>query len=348
MTETLNAPMGLGTVTIDDNKRVTIVLGSSLDGTVDTKGFDLDDLHTDWKPGDVFYDSSVDTKGNSLRATLFLETLAGINDGGAALLLHRLQQDMPQQHYTLQRFSRPQGTLSWRICSRIAPPAPKHQVLNTFNRLNSRFEVRHYLAAVPMMAAVFGLIALQGYFLRWTLLSPIMLTDKLSDKIGWSAWTILVLLLVVDNKLGRKADGVSFSPYMSGFFNRAATSEEQAFREGAENWGPWSRLRSCLAFALVHQPSLVYIFGMIIPHALMGGVFMAAYLRNFKKHGVRRNAVLSASIFHRLYNRIALIVMVGSLLFYFSNTTFHWVMGVAGLGIVWGSMAMTNIMNRRS
>ena len=351
MTQTLQAPLGLGTVIIDDTQadrpHVVIMLGPKLDGTVDTKGFDLDDLHKDWKPGEVFYDSALDTKGNQLRATLFLETLAGIDQGDAALLLHTLEGTMPAKHYTLQRFVRPQGTLSWRICAHIAPKPPKDQVLNSFNRLNSRFGFRHYAAAIPMMAIVFGLIALQGYFLKWTLLSPITLTDKLSDRIGWSAWAVLALLFIMDNRLGRKVQGVSFSPYMSGFFNRAATSEEQAFREGAENWSTWERLRSCVAFALIHQPSLIYILGMIVPHALMGGAFMAVYLNNFRKHGVRRNAVLAASIFHRLYNRIALIVMVASLLFYFSNATFHWVMAAVSLGVVWSSMVVTDLVDRR-
>jgi hypothetical protein len=206
-----------------------------------------------------------------------------------------------------------------------------------------------------MMAFVFGLIFLQTHFVPWMIYSPLTGTLELGSKLSMvlgskigmvAAVAGLVLLMFIDRKLGSKQQSPSgYSPYTFGFLNKAAINEEQMFREGAEDWKTWERIRSCFSFGLIHQPSLIYVFGMFLPHVIMGGVFMAIYLHNFGRTNHRRTAVLAASVFHRVFNRVALSVFVVSLVTYFGYSSWNWVIGMGGIVFSWTMMAVSNHRN---
>jgi hypothetical protein len=204
-----------------------------------------------------------------------------------------------------------------------------------------------------MLIGTFGLIYLQAQVFSWMMYSPLTATVELGKKIGawWGmplAIVSLVLLVRLDNKLGSNQKDMGYSRFTFGLFNRAALNEEQAWREGAENWSPWQRFRSCLSFGLIHQPSLIYVFGMFVPHMIMGGVFMCIYLNNYRRNQRRRTAVLAASVFHRVYNRVALSVVLVSLLTVFGHASFNWVTGLGGVIFTWTAMAMSNRRNSHS
>ncbi|WP_156877665.1 hypothetical protein [Shimazuella kribbensis] len=313
MTETERMEIdGLATIQIDDGV-VTIWLDKKLDGTVDFTSSDINYFLKNWKPGDVYYRSIEDTPESFRRIAVLLEELSGHPNG--ALALSQLRETLPKDHWHLHDFVRPKDTGSARFCSWLLPSATKKKqthVVYNFGNLRRYFCWWHYASAIPMLAFFIGLIYLQTHFMPWMIYSPLTGTIELGKKTSMvAAIAGLVLLVVIDNKLGTWQKSTGYSP----FTNKAAIYEEQAFREGAEDWRTWERFRSCLSFGLFHLPSLYYVFGMFLPHVIMGSVFMAIYLRTFRRTNCRRTAVLAASVFHVVYNRVTLIVIALVVLF---------------------------------
>ena len=105
---------------------------------------------------------------------------------------------------------------------------------------------------------------------------------------------------------GEAATPSPAKPKRVSLLSSAAVSEEQWFREGAENWNKRQRFVSCAGFALVHLGNIIYPIATMLPLGLMGYVFMRSYLREYKTTGDRVKAVLRSSKLHRMYNRIAL------------------------------------------
>lgn len=354
--ETISVPdlATIGIIRDDTFGNVVVVrLDNKLDGTVDFFTPDIDDnlgeyLGEDWKPGGLYYSSTVDTEESRRRIAVLLEELAQRPDGEP--ILAKLKAVLPAHHWYLQDFERPGTTLSSKLCTAILPPAPKQprHIVYSFGELKLRFKWRHYVFAIPMLIGTFYLIYLQTQVFSWMGYSPLTGTIELGKKFGM--WTIAALMLLVflDNKLVRRKKGSSYSRFTIGLFNKAALNEEQAWREGAENWNIWQRFRSCLSFGLIHQPSLIYVFGMFVPHMIMGAVFMTVYLHNYRRTQRRRNAVLAAAVFHRVYNRVALSVVVVSLLAYTGLASWSWVTGLGGVVFTWTAMAVSNRRNPSS
>lgn len=94
------------------------------------------------------------------------------------------------------------------------------------------------------------------------------------------------------------------------FLFSAALSEEIAFRFGAEEWSAKQRIRSCAQFGLAHLMNLIVPIIALITITLVGGGCMWVYLREVKRTGDRRKALVSATHFHATYNVTILVVGV--------------------------------------
>ena len=236
-----------------------------------------------------------------------------------------------------QLFKRPSSGFLERLVNRILPPAPPDQVKLEFGNFQKELHGRDYLRSFAMLAVFLGLIAFQAWLWRGFLWSPAVavwflvewIGGGLIDLVGHSAATIignaliaLILLLMVRaivrrlrRRLALKRNGATKTDNAEGdnddkpkrvsVLSRAAVSEEQWFREGAERWNKRQRFLSCLGFAVVHLGNVIYSIATLLPLGIMGYVFMRAYLREYKATGERTRAVLRSSKLHRLYNRIA-------------------------------------------
>ena len=74
------------------------------------------------------------------------------------------------------------------------------------------------------------------------------------------------------------------------------------FREGAENWTAWERVKSCVIFALVHLWNLYVPIALLLPLAAGGAGLMRTYLRALRRGGSRSAATLEAAAEHYAYN----------------------------------------------
>ena len=104
-----------------------------------------------------------------------------------------------------------------------------------------------------------------------------------------------------------------------GFYNmfyEMALDEEIWFRLGAENFTWPHRIRSCIQFGFAHFLNLVVAIVTLGGLAVIGGVFMWVYMREYKESGDQRRAAATAAQFHADYNMWALGV-----LFFFSVPT---------------------------
>jgi len=248
----------------------------------------------------------------------------GIPDCGNVIA--EIERALPDTRETPLDFRHPFTGYFGRLVMSIMPPPPSSHIVMGYGRLQERMQLRHYLTAFPLIIMIIGLISLQTYFLSWTKYSAITGFTTILEKMGVPNWAALALFvgLIIGGRnyrsrkpRQRKPGTGAISQHTIGFFNGAAVLEEQTFREGSENWTTWQRCRSCIAFGLIHLGNLFYPLASVLPLALGGALFMAVYLRKYHQTKSRRLAVLSAAVWHRTYNRLALAVMVVSVAVWF-------------------------------
>ena len=88
-----------------------------------------------------------------------------------------------------------------------------------------------------------------------------------------------------------------------------AMAEERMFRQGAEGWTRWHRVRRTIEFGLIHAVIGIPI-GVALALAVGGASFMWAYLREFRRTGDQARAVLESTAAHTTYNAIILGVVL--------------------------------------
>ena len=64
----------------------------------------------------------------------------------------------------------------------------------------------------------------------------------------------------------------------------------------------------------MHVANIIYPIGSLIVVTLVGGVFMACYLRVYRRTGDTQAATLSSAKLHATYNRFAIVYMAVALL----------------------------------
>ncbi|HSX32723.1 MAG TPA: CPBP family intramembrane glutamic endopeptidase [Candidatus Saccharimonadales bacterium] len=353
---------GLATVTVnpvrDADPAVKIVLDPSYSG-------DLNDVPDPSDRADgVYLAVSSPSAINNGRLKRFVEVLAHWDydhDGtfDADHVVAAIEQALYMSTEIPDKFHRPQGGLFVSMLMKIMPPAPKRHFVLGFGNLKPRYRWFHYALALPFLATFIALVLTQIHFI------PVMKYSVISGFIAVTAWLHLpiwlgLVLLVVaiaiisgvreSKRRGSKTSAsslMSTSPYTIGFFNKAAVSEEQAFREGSENWTPWQRVVSCFAFGALHMINLWYPLASILPLALGGGLFMFVYLRTYRRTKFRRSAVLAAAVMHRVYNRIALFGTAIALLLIATGLVIQLV-GIVFVGAVVAYEATNAILDRRA
>lgn|GEM_PF-372862 len=313
---------------------------------------DLNDLAAKSEgPANVFIRCNEQTAKNHEDLRRFMEVLAHHDDTGDDIpdcqrIIDAIEAALYKTDDAAIPFHRPTGGWFMWLINAIMPPAPPYHIVYSFGELKLRFRWYHYLAAVPLLAMMIGLISVQVHFVPWLGLSVISGFLALIELTGLPWWLGVALFVVGAITVGRlverfkkkgdnKTKSVSpFSVHTYGFFNKAAIYEEQAFREGSEHWTLWQRTRSCFAFGLMHMANLFYPLATIIPLAIGGAIFMTVYLQTLRKTRSRRMAVLEASVWHRVYNRIALTALVVSLVLSIGVAVVGWLVAAVILLLV--------------
>lgn len=208
--------------------------------------------------------------------------------------------------------TRPTGKFFTRLIMAVMPPQPDRHIVYGFGDIKRRFRWYHYPVALATMLLIMAMIQVQVHLVPWTKYSAISGAHAIAEKTGLAGWkltmmffvTVLVLAIALKSRLGKH------SQFTHGILSKSAVYEEQAFREGAENWSFTQRFVSCVVFGALHMINMIYSIAMILPLAFGGAVFMVEYLRVYRRTRSRRAAVLASSIVHRVYNRLALWVFV--------------------------------------
>lgn len=246
-------------------------------------------------------------------------------------------------------FRRPNEGWYVNLLMRLMPPQPERHIVMGYADLRERFQMWHYLIAVPTILVIIGLIELQVQLVPFMQYSVVSGAIAVMNTLGIPAWlgaVILIAIVILASFIGndRVPSMPSHSPHTFGFFNKAAVYEEQAFREGSERWSFTQRTMSCFVFGAIHMMNLIYPLATILPLALGGAVFMTVYLRSLRAHGVRRRAVLDAAIVHRVYNRLALFA-IGAWLVYALGLIGAVLLGIAGMYWAFGDRHPTEQKN---
>lgn len=332
-TQTFTIPR-LATVKIDTAPNEEPLLEIVLDP--DYHG-DLNDLerHNEFPEGVFLRCDSVSCIDNPDLAK-FMETLHhwdhdfdGVYDGDQ--VADAIEEALWRSREAPDEFKRPVTGVYTRLLMACMPPQPRRHIVFGFGELKPRFKWYHYAWAIPALLVVLGLVQLQIHYLPWTQYSVVTGYMAGMSALGVNQLIALAAFVIGYRFLHRKRTSrSSISKHTYGFFNKAAVFEEQAFREGAENWNWNQRLRSCLVFGAIHMVNLIYPIATILPLALGGALFMAVYLRTYKRTHFRRSAVLASAVIHRVYNRIALAAIVISLALLLGS----WIFGVLAVFLV--------------
>ncbi len=143
----------------------------------------------------------------------------------------------------------------------------------------------------------------------WTGISPgLAILAGLEQILPW--WLAMPCWLFTMYRLMKLLSRGIEMPWSKGkALDRAAMYEEQWFRMGAESWSARQRIYSCLSFGAVHLANIIYPAASLIVVGCVGGVFMWAYLREYKRSGSYERAVLASTKLHAAYNRFAFLYL---------------------------------------
>lgn len=335
---------GLATVEIDTRNPAEPIVEIKLDPNC--TGDIVDDAKRTPGPDDLYLRCDRTTARNHPELLKFMEYMTHYDHTGDGVpdcdhIIDAIEDALPDTDDKPLMFERPKG--GWYVAAvmSIMPSAPQRHIINSFGELKKRGRLVHYLAGIPMLLAMIVLINLQIHFVPVMKYSVVSAFMEVLERFGLPEWLSVAILIVAINILIRRARRKpaerSSSPHTYGFFNRAALSEEQAFREGAEDWTLWQRIRSCLAFGAIHMVNLIYPLATILPLAVAGGFFMWMYLRAYRKTNFRRAALLEAAVYHRIYNRIALIVVSVYLIAWFGLSSI-------GMFVAFAVLMIANVM----
>lgn len=101
-----------------------------------------------------------------------------------------------------------------------------------------------------------------------------------------------------------------------------ALFEEQWFRQGSETWTRRRRVSSCVGFGIAHLANLIVAFATAGMLMLVGAVFMSVYLREMRRTGDQRRAVIASAKVHAHYNFVAFGLIIVGLVAYWMSLIF--------------------------
>jgi hypothetical protein len=195
-------------------------------------------------------------------------------------------------------------TLGWLIG--LLPPRPADQAALVLD--HKAATGRHYLRGVVWLVAVYVLCLVVAGAGWWLLVSPLSIAAVVVHvavpqiPLG-VAFLALNALLLARMAWWVRRQGGGFRQGLA----TAALREEQMFREGAENWTGWERVKSCVIFALVHLWNLYVPIALLPALAACGAAFMRTYLCALRRGSSRPAATLEAAAQHYAYNCVVVV-----------------------------------------
>ena len=215
-------------------------------------------------------------------------------------------------------YQRPNGRVS-RLFNRVLAP---HPVMPVYEYEKSHDVPKYFFGPLLTVIAVIAAVIAISVFIPELVVSPMSLffsgidllipgdstssetTTEGSSAVDWFFFALYGLVLVLAGL------AIRFRQGFVKFINAAALHEEQWFRAGAENWTTRQRVFSSVSFGFLHIVNLIYPLSVLIVLCAAGGVFMAVYLRQYRRTGSTEAATRAAGKFHAMYNLFALGFMV--------------------------------------
>ena len=215
--------------------------------------------------------------------------------------------------YRLIGFRRPEtGFLG--LLSRPLGPLPRHALVIQPSK-KSLAELPSY--RLPAFLLVLGAIALLvglAVAAPWLVVSPLSLLigfySGMFGPIAAHAMAVITVVCLI-SIVSRWKNPPLY--YEGSFIDRAAMQEEQWFRMGAESWTSRQRIISSVLFGTVHITNMFYPVTSVLVLMLVGVVFMAAYMREYRRSGDTERATLASTKLHATYNRFAILYMIAAL-----------------------------------
>lgn len=163
------------------------------------------------------------------------------------------------------------------------------------------------LMGLAMVCAAIGLIITLALTVPWLVVSPAIMLYRLFVPTfgiyGGVALTVISTIVL----MSFASHGYAIPSYEKGsLLDKAAASEEQWFRMGAESWSFGQRIVSCVSFGFMHIINIIYPITNLMVLSLMGAVLMAVYLKEYRRSNNTERAVLAATKLHAAYNRFAI------------------------------------------
>ena len=208
-------------------------------------------------------------------------------------------------------YRRPRGMISG-LFSRMLAPLP-HRLSNT--RIDAR--ARETMASLPSyrftafmtFVGVIATVFTVATVFPWLMVSPLSLvlsiggvggsTQSMTSYVILTVLSIIILLTII--KMRQNAWIVVYD---------AAHEEEKWYRAGAENWNMRQRVASCFAFGACHVVNIFYPFVTCLALCLVGAVFMAVYLAEYRRSGDVYRATMASTKMHARYNIYAFMLIL--------------------------------------
>lgn len=213
-----------------------------------------------------------------------------------------LRQTIKQHKETLQKlmqYKRPNGHIAGLFSRPLAPlPANLPDTkIDADARATMKSLPSYWMAAIGTLACILGVLITLSMYAPWIFISPLSLfldgmsvSEEAQGAVGFVIACILSVIALFVLIRARKS-----------VYN-FAHEEEKWFRAGCENWTLRQRIVSCLMFGMCHIVNIIYPVITCVLLSIGGAMFMAAYLREYRRSKDSHRALLASTKMHARYN----------------------------------------------
>lgn len=225
----------------------------------------------------------------------------------------------------LPRYKRPNGMISG-VFTRVLAPLPKGMPDTDINddtdeimkSLPSYWGIAWGLLATFIVSvSVLSVMTPQLFVSPLSLVVGFMSTGSVSNesiRTTTTNDTVILIVAVIVAVLGLYA--LRSRKSATRLIYGLAHQEEKWFRSGAESWTIRQRIVSCLSFGLCHVINIIYPVVTLLLLSAVGAVFMATYLREYRRSHDTYRATLAATKLHARYNTCVFWFIGGVLVLY--------------------------------
>ncbi|MGO3701724.1 MAG: hypothetical protein ACTJG2_00830 [Candidatus Saccharimonadales bacterium] len=205
------------------------------------------------------------------------------------------------------RYQRPNGYIVG-LFSKMLAPLPNGMIdtkIDEKAEQTMKSLPAYWLTAILTLFGVIGSIIGLALVVPWLFVSPLSLVMSGASLENDTQSTVMMVIMCVI-----VVAAVSILVRVRSFLYQAAHNEEKWFRSGAEQWTMRQRITSCFAFGTCHLINIIYPVATCLILSLVGAVFMATYLREYRRSHDTYRATMASTKLHARYNICAFSLLV--------------------------------------